>query len=136
MDPKMNALDQSFVSQENRPLARHQEIMLGIQGEQRSSTRFFNTAAAMIDADGVRHVGLVRDLSGNGLFVYSDFEPSPGSTVNLTLWLSKDNARNETLACRGKVVRVVSTQSGAAIGIGVALEDADLAVAIPGPETD
>ena len=126
----MEAVNQPLGPPQERPLARHQEIMLGIQGEQRRAVRFFNTAPAIIDVDGVRHVGLVRDLSGKGIFVYSDFEPEPGVTLDLTLWLSKDVASNETLVCRGKVVRVVASACGAAVGIGVALEDSNLEAAI------
>ena len=132
----MEVVNQPSAAEVSQPLARHQEIMLGHQGEQRSAIRFFNTAPAVIHADGVRHVGLVRDLSGSGLFVYSDFKPLPGATVDLILWLSKDTARNDTLNCKGKVVRVVANQSGAAVGIGLELDTAALEVAVPGPETD
>jgi hypothetical protein len=67
-------------------------------------------------------VGLIRDLSGNGLFLYSDFKPACGSTLQLTLNL-REEAANESYACRGKVVRVVAATSGAAIGIAVELEE-------------
>ena len=131
MDVVMNQPSPADASQ---PLARHQEIMLGRQDEQRSAARFFNTAPVVIHADGARHVGLVRDLSGNGIFIYSDFKPAPGSTVDLILWLSKD-VSNDTLNCRGKVVRVVATSSGAAVGIGLELDTSEVELTIPMPTT-
>jgi PilZ domain len=118
----MAAVNRSFPIEAVRQIGRRQDVMLGVHPEQRTSVRYFTTAPAVVRADGANHVGLVRDLSGNGLFLYSDFKPDCGSTLQLTLNL-REEAANESYACRGKVVRVVAATSGAAIGIAVELEE-------------
>jgi PilZ domain len=104
---------------------RRGALMMGIQPNQRNASRFFVTAATKIrtQAGCEEHVGLVRDLSGNGIFVYSDFTPECGSRLEVILRTSKMRPRHVSIACRGKVVRVEPSTSGAAIGIAVAVDE-------------
>jgi hypothetical protein len=113
----------AFEIETGRKLDRGQALMAGKQREQRTAIRVFVTVPVEIYADGVRHVGLVRDVSGKGLFVYSDFQPACGATLRFTLQLPKNTVKHVAVDCRGKVVRVEAASSGAAIGIAVAVEE-------------
>jgi hypothetical protein len=113
----------TFEIEPGRKLDRGQALMIGKQREQRTAIRVFVTVPVAIYADGVRHVGLVRDVSGKGLFVYSDFQPACGATLRFTMQLPKHVAKHVAVDCRGKVVRVEAEASGAAIGIAVEIEE-------------
>ncbi len=96
--------------------------MRGMQAEQRRSVRIFITAPVVIDTGRIRHVGLVRDLSGSGIFIFSDFEPKTGTLLNLSLTLPTETSDKVTMVYQGKVVRVEAGTSGAATGIAVEFE--------------
>jgi hypothetical protein len=98
---------------------RRQALMTGTQQEERTATRFFTTMPVTIYADGVRHVGLLRDFSPKGFFVYSDFQPACGVTLRFALRPPKETAKHVPVECRGTVVRVEAAASGAAIGIAI-----------------
>jgi hypothetical protein len=100
-----------------RPCARRQAIMLGRQSDERKAIRALLTAPAVIISEGNRHLGLVRDLSLGGMFIYTDFEPSCAADIQLTIRLTKDGSA--TLMCRGTVVRVVRGAAGSAYGVAV-----------------
>jgi hypothetical protein len=102
---------------------RREALMIGSEREQRTAIRFFVTAPVVIYANGVRHVGLIRDVSGKGLFVYSDFQPACGDTLSFTLQLPKNMAKHLAVNCRGRVVRVEPATSGAAIGFAIVVEE-------------
>jgi len=109
---------------------RRGALMVGMQPDQRHASRYFVTAATKVrtvDGD-EEHVGLVRDLSGNGIFVYSDFAPERGSRLEVILRTSKMRPRHVSIACRGKVVRVEPSASGAAIGIAVAVDEYEFCI--------
>jgi PilZ domain len=110
--------------------------MVGVQPDQRNALRFFVTAATKIrTGEGCEeHVGLVRDLSGNGIFVYSDFAPECGSRLEVILRTSKMRPRHVSIACRGKVVRVEPSATGAAIGIALAVDEYEFCIRNPRPE--
>jgi PilZ domain len=97
-------------------------LMVGAPREQRTAIRFFTTVAVTIYADDVRHVGLLRDFSAKGLFVYSDFRPACGAALRFTLRPPKNAAKRVPVECRGKVVRIEAAASGAAIGIAVEVD--------------
>ncbi len=99
--------------------------MLGRHGEQRSAIRLLTTAQAVVYHEDERHIGLVRDLSSNGLFIYSDFTPELGTELKITVRLAREKEQSQVLPCAGKVVRVESPDEGAAVGLAVRLEAAD-----------
>ena len=109
---------------------RRGALMVGIQPDQRNASRYFVTAATKIrtQASCEEHVGLVRDLSGNGIFVYSDFTPECGSRLEVILRTSKMRPRHVSIACRGKVVRVEPSTSGAAVGIALAVDEYEFCI--------
>jgi len=103
-------------------LDRRHALMMGAQTNERSEVRLLTTVSVTICADDERHVGLVRDFSPKGLFVYSDFEPACGAKLSFTLQVRKRTLKHLVVNCKGKVVRVKTTGSGA-IGIAVAVEE-------------
>src|SRR3954454_20790609 len=100
----MAALSGLFASEGQNGIARRQAMMLGVESEQRNGDRRLTTMPAAITANGRRHIGLVRDLSESGLFVYSDFEPACGHQLQLTLKVTQQDGRNVNLDCTGHVV--------------------------------
>jgi hypothetical protein len=83
----------------------------------RSSRRQLVHSAAQISVPGSgEHNGIVRDLSPDGIFLYSNFRPVVGSdiAVTFTTRVGKDMVKIFTHA---KVVRVQQVVSGAAPGI-------------------
>ncbi len=107
-----------------RHACRGQAIMTGGQREERSSNRLLFTAPAVIEAEGARHLGLIRDVSVSGLFFYTDFEPACGSTLNVTMKLTKSGSK--TLTFIGKVTRVINSAAGAAIGVAIQSQQFEL----------
>ncbi len=89
-------------------------------GVPRRSPHLLWTAPVVIKADGERHVGLVRDVSAEGLGVFSDFVPKTGCVLELTIRVPRTSA---TVTCTGKVVRSDSTGAGGAVVIGIRLSD-------------
>jgi hypothetical protein len=72
---------------------------------------------------GPTHLGLTRDLSRCGLFVFSKFFPQAGTEVDITLRLPPVLALDRiALKCRGRVVRADQVTEGAAVGIAVQVE--------------
>jgi hypothetical protein len=101
---------------------RRQAVMLGLH-EQREADRNFVIAPAAIDIAGESHVGLVRDVSSSGMFLYSDFIPACGATIQLKMQLRGESLKPELFDCQGTVVRVQGANSGAAVGIAVKLHN-------------
>jgi len=101
-------------SQQNQGRARRYLAMLPVAIRIAGSTR--------------QHVGLVRDLSLSGVFVYSDFEPTNGSVLELVLRASRAQSNPAQVRCLGKVVRIEKGIHGAAVGIGLAIQEYELAV--------
>lgn len=122
----MAALSGLFASEVHNGVARRHAMMLGAECEQRNGDRRLTTMPATIIANGRRHIGLVRDLSESGLFVYSDFEPACGNLLQLTLKLKQVDGSNLNLECTGHVVRVEAAIIGAAVGIAVKLDEVSL----------
>jgi PilZ domain-containing protein len=122
-DNEMAALTGLFGAEAERRAALRHAVMLGTHGEQRRALRLLTTAQAVVLMDGERHIGLVRDLSSTGLFVYSDFTPELGTELKLTIRLSRDKNKTAVFLCSGNVVRVEASNKGVAVGIAVRLDD-------------
>lgn len=105
---------------------RRHAMMMGARCEQRSGERQLTTMPATIFASERRHIGLVRDLSESGLFVYSNFEPKQTDRLFLTLKVTQPDGSTMNLECSGHVVRVESAIAGAAVGIAVKLDSVAL----------
>ncbi len=85
--------------------------------KQRAASRTLVVLSATVQFQGKGHVGLIRDISREGMFVYSDFTPKVGETVRVEI-KEKDKSSDRVL-CSGTVVRVESKSSGAAVGIAL-----------------
>jgi|SRR5437588_11847074 len=66
-----------------------------------------------------KHVAMVRDMSRQGIFFYSDFRPS-GEEIEFVMKFPKWT-NTAPIACKGIVVRVENPVPGAAIGIAISL---------------
>jgi len=122
----MAALTGLFGTETEQRMALRHAVMLGTHGEQRRALRLLTTAPAVIHMANERHVGLVRDLSATGLFVYSDFTPPIGAELQLTIRLSQDDKKTSLFVCKGNVVRVEDSRNGAAVGIAIRFEEGQI----------
>jgi hypothetical protein len=66
----------------------------------------------------------VRDFSVSGLFFYTDFQPTCGAVLHITIKLTKCGSK--TLTCVGRVMRVTSGTHGAAVGVAIQAEEFEL----------
>ena len=110
-----------------RPKPTAEAIMTGSQPDRRKTKREFVQLPARIQVqslDASWHVGLVRDLSREGIFFYSDFRPSPGDSITFMLKFTgtKNSIPNWY---RGNVMRVEEAKAGASFGVAVSLERYD-----------
>lgn len=115
----MAALTGLFGQETERRMALRHAVMIGTHGEQRRALRLLTTAPAVVYMNGERHIGLVRDLSATGLFVYSDFTPTLDTELSLTTRLSRNEKKTAVFVCKGTVVRVEASRNGAAVGIAI-----------------
>ncbi len=122
----MAALTGLFGAETERRMALRHAVMIGTHGEQRRALRLLTTAAAVVYMNGERHIGLVRDLSATGLFVYSDFTPSLDTELNLSIRLSRDEKKTAVFVCKGIVVRVEDSRNGAAVGIAIRFDEGQI----------
>jgi hypothetical protein len=92
--------------------------------ERRASQRFdyqlpIAVRIAGTDCEGF---GFTQDLSGRGVFFYTDFRVAEGDAVELTLVMPSEITltENARVRCRGKVVRVVPVEQK--FGVAARLE--------------
>src|SRR5919204_916127 len=92
---------------------------------QRASARMFTHAAAEVRCASVPgvHVGVLRDISKHGIFLYSDFKPAVGTKLGIVLRSTFGNRDDGGIFCEGVVVRVEQVRVGAAPGIAIQLID-------------
>lgn len=99
--------------------------------KQRASIRTLVVLPATIHFQEKGHVGLLRDISPEGLFVYSDFAPSVGDSLDIDIG-DRRNGAGKRVSCTGIVVRVESKGDGAAVGIALRITDHESHVPRPG----
>jgi hypothetical protein len=89
----------------------------------RASQRIFVHAGAEVRSVSVAgvHAGVLRDISEDGMFLYSDFKPTLGTPLRITLRSGFGDRYGSSLYCEGIVVRVEQVRPGAAPGIAVRL---------------
>lgn len=93
--------------------------------EHRTAERTLVVASGLVYFQENRHVGLIRDISRMGLFVYSDFCPRVGDTLRVVV-NGRNTGSDEPVTCMGTVVRVESKGAGAAIGIALKISAFEL----------
>src|SRR5215469_813490 len=81
---------------------------------QRSSKRSFIVCPISLSFESGAAHGILRDISQNGMFFYSNFKPPLQSSINFSLRLGKKHINGS-----GEVVRVEQSTPGAAIGVAV-----------------
>ena len=99
------------------------------QGSERRSGRRVPVQAPVKvrKSDGTETSGLTRDLSSNGIFIYSETGMEAGSKLELVVMLPPDlgiGPGGWTL-CQGSVVRVEKTD-GEGVGIAATLDRIEL----------
>ena len=67
-----------------------------------------------------KHVAMVRDMTRQGIFFYSDVRPQVGEEVAFVMKFPKWTD-SSLIACKGKVVRVEQAVPGAAVGVALSL---------------
>ena len=74
-------------------------------------------------------IALVRDVSDSGVFFYSNFAekhyPDLGQDLTLNFAMDRGDKKVE-MRCRGRVVRMVRFPTGAATGVAVKLDRAEV----------
>lgn len=81
---------------------------------QRSSPRSFIVCPISLTFESGTTHGIVRDISEDGIFFYSNFKPPLQANIHFSLRLKGKNITGS-----GEVVRVEQNAPGAAIGIAV-----------------
>src|SRR5947209_19278932 len=95
--------------------------MLGMcPNHQRSATRKFLRLPAWSRVNFQKHVAMVRDMTRQGIFFYSDVRPQVGEEIAFVMKFPKWT-QSSPIACKGKVVRVEEAVPGAAIGVALSL---------------
>ena len=94
--------------------------------ERRASQRFdFQLPIAVrlagTDCEGY---GFTQDLSGRGVFFYTDFQVNEGDAVELTLVMPSEITLGESMRvrARGRVLRADTSQAGPRTGVAVQLD--------------
>jgi hypothetical protein len=102
---------------------RAESIMRQTHSEERASTRVplhLSGTVRIAAAELAEHLALIRDISFHGVFLYSNFKPPLGSSIQLSLSLPLAG-RTVSITCQGKVVRTEESTSSAC-GIAVRLD--------------
>ena len=81
---------------------------------ERSSRRSFIVCPISLAFEAGTAHGILRDISENGMFFYSNFKPPLQSSINFSLRLGKKH-----ISGSGEVIRVEQSAPGAAIGVAV-----------------
>ena len=100
-------------------LQRASGIMLAPNVNQRCNPRALVIFPISITGnDGAAiHAGIVRDISKDGIFFYSNYKPKPHETITFILHMS-----GSKISCTGRVARIEEKVPGAAVGVAVKIE--------------
>jgi hypothetical protein len=92
--------------------------------ERRASQRFEVNLPLAIQFAGQSFSGFTQDLSGRGVFFYTEAELPQGSVVELTLTMPSEITLGESMRvrCRGHVLRTSGNRPDRRNGIAVRLE--------------
>lgn len=92
--------------------------------ERRASQRFDFQLPVGVRLAGTERegCGFIQDLSGRGVFFYTDFQVTEGDSVELTFMMPAEITLTENMRvrCRGRVTRVLPAESK--FGVAVHLE--------------
>lgn len=85
-------------------------------------------------SQGVEATGQTRDLSTNGMFLYTDAEIEPGSELEMVLMLPPELSAGEKrwMCCHASVIRVENKRDTDGFGVAASIGKIDLLPEIPG----
>lgn len=92
--------------------------------ERRAAQRFEVHLPLAVHFEGRTVPGFTQDLSGRGIFFYTEAPLPQGAVVELTFTMPSEITLGESMPvrCRGRVLRAASPQSGQRNGIAVQLD--------------
>ncbi len=92
--------------------------------ERRGAQRFEVHLPLAVHFDGRTVPGFTQDLSGRGIFFYTEAVLAQGAVVELTFTMPSEITLGESMPvrCRGRVLRAASPQVGQRNGIAVQLD--------------
>ena len=95
---------------------------------ERRSARSQLAVAIRVFSNGSTEVrmGILRDISAYGAFVYADFSPELGARIIID-FVMHGTATDTRFTCEGVVVRVEGSQQGGKTGIAMQITRLDLA---------
>jgi hypothetical protein len=95
-----------------------------IRLERRAGQRFELLLPLAVHFDGRTTPGFTHDLSGRGIFFYSEAALSEGSVVELAFTMPSEItlAENMRVRCRGRVLRASASDAGGKNGVAVRLD--------------
>jgi PilZ domain len=86
--------------------------------ERRAAERHILVSSATVYRAGERHLGVVRDLSQDGLFVFSHFLPDIGECVRVEV----DRSPHDRIAFTGSVIRIEVEAACGTTGIAITFD--------------
>lgn len=107
----------------NDEICTRDAIMLGDFPNRRATTRRFVRLPAWLifyRTSQQKHVAMVRDISRQGIFFYSDLAATVGEEIEFVMQFPKWT-NSPAIACKGRVVRVEQAAPGAKIGVAASL---------------
>ena len=95
-----------------------------IRLERRAGHRFEVHLPLAVHFEGQTTPGFTEDLSGRGIFFYTEASLSEGSVVELTFTMPAEITLAESMRvrCRGRVLRPSASDAGEKIGVAVRLD--------------
>lgn len=92
--------------------------------ERRGAQRFEVNLPLVVHFDGRSVPAFTQDLSGRGIFFYTEAALPTGAVVELTFTMPSEITLGESMPvrCRGRVLRAAPAQGGQRNGIAVQLE--------------
>lgn len=106
-----------------------EQIMLHPRCNRREKSRTLLILPVSIGLGYSKHVGVIRDLSPSGMFLYSDFIPPIGAEIELRL-TPPATAKSQQVTYRAVVVRLTEGVTGAAVGMALSLTGTHPATAL------
>ncbi len=92
--------------------------------ERRGAQRFEVHQPLAVHFEGRTMPGFIQNLSGRGIFCYTETTVPEGAIVELTFTMPSEItlAENMAVRCRGRVLRAIASPSGQRNGIAVRLD--------------
>ena len=103
--------------------------------ERRSGRRLPLRVPVSIKSQGTRQTsGFTRDLSTNGVFLYTESQIVQGSELEIVLILPAEitGRDKQWVCCRAWVVRVEDSEGGGDFGVAASIRSMDVLPEIPG----